>query len=200
MFATLITVALLLAPAIQGVVADFTMDTPELTQCQEAHITWDKTTGPYNLIVVHSDDPCGDPIADLGDHAGPSMSWNVSILAGSQVELSVLDAGGDEAWSGVITVGASTNVSCLSPTDLASLKNATASTLKNATASTPTLSAASTTPNVTSNTKGAGAINNAGSNPSNSTASASASAALTVRHISGPVLAMSAFIGATLLL
>lgn len=84
MFATLLTVALFAAPALQGVVAEFSVATPAITQvdtvsqttifrsnillcsqCSPVQITWAKTTGPYNLIVVPAADPCGDVLSVL---------------------------------------------------------------------------------------------------------------------------------------
>ncbi|KAJ7707609.1 hypothetical protein B0H17DRAFT_523699 [Mycena rosella] len=53
MFATLLTLALFAAPALNGVAA-LNINTPALVQCGSAQITWDASTGPYNLIVVDS--------------------------------------------------------------------------------------------------------------------------------------------------
>ncbi|KAG6883043.1 hypothetical protein C0992_009881, partial [Termitomyces sp. T32_za158] len=81
--------------------------------CQEAPISWAPTTGPYNLIVVAAEDPCGDALFDLGDHDGTSIHWTAALPAGAQVQLSLEDSTGDEAWSGVITVGKSSDSSCV---------------------------------------------------------------------------------------
>jgi hypothetical protein len=32
------------------------------SQCQPATLTWDQTTGPYDVVVVASAQPCGDPL------------------------------------------------------------------------------------------------------------------------------------------
>ncbi|KAJ7170765.1 hypothetical protein C8R43DRAFT_980985 [Mycena crocata] len=112
MFATLLTLALFAAPALNGVSA-FQMNTPDLTQCGSARITWEKTKGPYNLIVVDSAEPCGEPLADLGDHDGTSITWKVDFASKSKLMFSLEDANGDEAWSGEMTVGNSTDASCL---------------------------------------------------------------------------------------
>jgi len=109
MYTTIFTVALLFAPAL----ADFAISTPTLVQCQEAKITWEKADGPYNLIVVPAADPCGDAIADLGDHAGTSMTYKVALPAGEKVLLSMVDAAGDEAWSGEVVIGKSDDSSCV---------------------------------------------------------------------------------------
>ncbi|PSR75610.1 hypothetical protein PHLCEN_2v9090, partial [Hermanssonia centrifuga] len=81
--------------------------------CQDAHITWTEGQGPFNLIVVPSDDPCNEVLADLGDHAGQSMTWHANLAAGTAVMLSLEDATGAEAWSGSITIGGSSDASCL---------------------------------------------------------------------------------------
>ncbi|KAF8071829.1 hypothetical protein FPV67DRAFT_1482864 [Lyophyllum atratum] len=109
MFSTLFTIALLAAPAL----AEFAVSTPTLTQCKDAKITWEATKGPYNIIAVPAEDPCSDTLADLGDHQGTSMTWKVALPAAMKVQLSVEDANGDEAWSGIITVEKSDDVSCI---------------------------------------------------------------------------------------
>ena len=40
--------------------------------------------------------------ADLGDHNGTSVTYKVAIPSGTQVQLSLEDAAGDEAWSGTV--------------------------------------------------------------------------------------------------
>jgi hypothetical protein len=113
MFPTLVTLALFAIIAIQGALADFTVATPQITQCKPVQLTWDQTKGPYNLLVVPGDDPCDEPLADLGDHDENHMTWTNKLPAGTKVMLSVLDANEDEGWSGEITVGESTDDSCL---------------------------------------------------------------------------------------
>ncbi|GLB40311.1 hypothetical protein LshimejAT787_0801820 [Lyophyllum shimeji] len=109
MFSTLFTLALLAAPAL----ADFAVSTPTLTQCKDAKISWETTKGPYNIIAVPAENPCGDALADLGDHDGTSITWKAALPAGVKVQLSVEDANGDEAWSGIITVQNSDDASCV---------------------------------------------------------------------------------------
>ena len=43
----------------QSQIAHFVSSGP---QCQPANLTWAKTDGPYNLIIVASDKPCGDAL------------------------------------------------------------------------------------------------------------------------------------------
>ncbi|EMD34035.1 hypothetical protein CERSUDRAFT_117545 [Gelatoporia subvermispora B] len=115
MFASLVSVALFSTLAIQGARADFSVDTPTLVQCQSVQVKWDSTnSAPYNLIVVPAAEPCGDVLADLGDHNGTSMHWTVNLAAGTQVMFSLQDAVDDEAWSGGMTVQPSNDSSCLS--------------------------------------------------------------------------------------
>ncbi|KAH9838276.1 uncharacterized protein C8Q71DRAFT_795800 [Rhodofomes roseus] len=115
MFATLISVALFSSLAIKGARADFTLDTPALVQCQPATLTWSNTgSNTYNVIVVPSDDVCGDELADLGDFTDTTTTWTVAVPAGQNVTFSVQDQWDNEAWSGSATVGPSDDASCLS--------------------------------------------------------------------------------------
>jgi len=119
MFTTFFSLSLILA-LVQSVLAQyggFMIDTPTLVQCQSAQITWTSTGNPpYDLLIVPANDPCGHAIEDLGNQTSTSMNWNVNIAAGTQVALSLMDAVGNEAWSGTITVGDSSNTSCLTST------------------------------------------------------------------------------------
>jgi len=116
MFATLFQVTLFCVVALQGVLADFTIYTPQFTQCEPANITWTQSQGPYDLIITPAEDPCGDAIVDFGEINGLSTSYTVNIAAGTQVVLSLQDSEGEEAWSGTITVNGSDNTSCLNST------------------------------------------------------------------------------------
>lgn len=198
MFSTLLKLALLAAPAL----ADFAISRPDFTQCKDATISWEKTNGPYNLIIVNATDPCGDSVADLGDHDGTKITWKVALPAGYKVQLSLEDADGEEAWSGDITVAESNDASCIP----ASLKVAVPETTKNSTTSdggavanvanenntptvvvTPTLTVgvnASPSPSSSGNLKPVGAAN-AGANPLNN-------GAPSLRQASTPVLVLGA--------
>ncbi|OJA13450.1 hypothetical protein AZE42_02290 [Rhizopogon vesiculosus] len=113
MFATLFSATLFVALAIQGTLADFTIDTPTFVQCTDAQITWTQSIAPYNLLIVPADDVCGDALADLGDQTGLSTTYTVALASGTQVVLSLEDADGNEAWSGTVTVASSGDSSCL---------------------------------------------------------------------------------------
>ncbi|KAH9083492.1 hypothetical protein EDB83DRAFT_2329584 [Lactarius deliciosus] len=99
--------------AASAVHAEFSVQTPEFTQCALAQFSWDQTKGPYNVIIANQTNPCGEEVANLGDHNSTSLSWNVTIPSGWNVMISVEDAEGEEAWSRPITVKPSNNTSCL---------------------------------------------------------------------------------------
>jgi len=113
MFTTLVSVALFVSLAIQGVLADFDVETPTLVQCKDVDIKWEDTKGPYSLVVVKSTDPCGDILADLGDPKDNSFKWKVNFPAGSKLMFSVEDNAGDEGWSKEMVVQSSSDSSCL---------------------------------------------------------------------------------------
>jgi len=113
MFTTLLTLALVAVPALR--VAAFDVGTPKFTQCGSSDLTWEATKagGPYNVVIVSSDAPCGDILADLGDHSGTSLKWNVTFPAGTKLQVSIEDSQEEEGWSGAIVVGKSDNAACL---------------------------------------------------------------------------------------
>ncbi|KAA1467634.1 hypothetical protein DENSPDRAFT_877479 [Dentipellis sp. KUC8613] len=141
MFATLFTVTLLSAGAIKGALAGLAINSPTLVQCEDAHVSWASTKGPYNLIVTPGDEPCGDAIVDLGDHDGTTMTYNVALPAGQKVLLSLQDANGDEAWSQELTVQPGSNSACLpaslQPSSSIATLSAASSSVKFASSSAP---------------------------------------------------------------
>ncbi|KAG1856458.1 hypothetical protein F4604DRAFT_1798523 [Suillus subluteus] len=117
MFATLFSVTLFVALAIQGVfAADLTIDTPSLTQCGSVQINWTASSPPYDLLVVPADDLCGEALLDLGQQTGLSYQWDVALASGTAVVFFIQDSEDNEAWSGTMTVGASSDTSCLTGT------------------------------------------------------------------------------------
>ncbi|KAK7033194.1 hypothetical protein R3P38DRAFT_2921282 [Favolaschia claudopus] len=116
MFATFLTVALFAASSLTGVVADFNIDTPELVQCGSATVNWDKNQGVVNLIAVHPEDPCGEVLHDFGDFTNSSLKWVVNFPAGTKIQFSAENDKQEEAWSGSMTVGKSSDTSCLKST------------------------------------------------------------------------------------
>ncbi|EDR08638.1 uncharacterized protein LACBIDRAFT_294150 [Laccaria bicolor S238N-H82] len=182
MYSTLLTVALFVAPLIQGALADFAISSPALVQCQSSKISWSATTGPYNLIVVAADQPCGDALVDIGDFDGTVTNWVAALPAGKQVVLSLVDAQDNEAWSKTITIGASSDTSCLP----AALKPAGSSSTSKSTSGSPTpgvAAAAASSPSPSQSVVPVGAAN-AGTNPFSSGASA--------RQASTPVMVLAA--------
>ncbi|EGN98897.1 hypothetical protein SERLA73DRAFT_181617 [Serpula lacrymans var. lacrymans S7.3] len=183
MFATLLSVTIFFALAIQGVFADFEIDTPTFTQCQSANITWSASQPPYNLIIVSADDMCGNPLQDLGDTSATELAYTVNITAGTQVVLSLADNNGDEAWSGTITVQGSSDSSCLASS------SSSASVAPTSVASVPTALPSGTDSGsgapTTSPFAPAGAAN-AGINP------LSSGAALTANHLGASAIFGSA--------
>ncbi|KAG1753375.1 hypothetical protein EDB19DRAFT_1668943 [Suillus lakei] len=162
MFATLFSVTLFVALAIQGVFADFTIDTPSPIQCGSVPITWTASSPPYSLLVVPADDVCGEALVDLGQQTGLSYQWNVALASGTAAVLFIEDSTGNEAWSGAMTVGTSSDSSCLTgttPTTSSSSASGTAPTIPATAAKSATTSAYSP----------AGAAN-AGSVPASSSA------------------------------
>ncbi|KAI0775171.1 hypothetical protein BD413DRAFT_603146 [Trametes elegans] len=115
MYSTLLSVALFSALAVQGALAEFTVNTPEVKQCESVHLTWDDTGAEsYNVIIVPDSDPCNSVLVDLGDHDMNHISWNnVTLDVGTKLMVSVLDAKDEEGWSGVVAVKAGNNTACL---------------------------------------------------------------------------------------
>jgi len=120
MFSTFFTVALFLAPALHGALAEFAVSTPpELTQCGTGHVGWEPTTGPYNVFVVNPEDPCGEELAHLGETGDTWIDFPVAFASGTNVQIYIEDAAGDDAWSGSVTVGESSDGTCLEGGDAA---------------------------------------------------------------------------------
>jgi hypothetical protein len=177
MFATLLIATLFIASAL----ADFTVQTPTFTQCQNAKISWDDTNAsPYNVIIVPSKEPCGKPLADLGDFHSSGPTWTVALPGGSKVVISVEDANGDEGWSKTITVQGSNDTSCL-PNNSAA---------PSAAISDPSVgSVSASAPSSTGTNSGGPVAAAAGHNPLSS-------GALTMRQVSVPAIAISALFAA----
>ncbi|KAI0367803.1 hypothetical protein BV20DRAFT_949403 [Pilatotrama ljubarskyi] len=128
MYSTLVSVALFSALAIQGALADFTVVTPEITQCEPVHLSWDDTGAKsYNVIIVPNDDPCNEVLADLGDHTINHITFTPTLKEGAVVMVSVLDSNDQEGWSGAITVKKGSDTSCLPGATSSSAASSTAS-------------------------------------------------------------------------
>ncbi|KAF8896455.1 hypothetical protein BD779DRAFT_1496027 [Infundibulicybe gibba] len=190
MFSTLLTIALFAAPALRGVFADFTVDTPEFVQCQDAKLSWQATKGPYNAILVAPTNPC----VRTWDHNGNTMTYKVAFPAGTKLQLSIADGDEDEGWSGEITVKASDDTSCL-PANLKADTNkdqASSASSSDPAPTTlvikPTTTPAAATPSSSSGAPAPVGAANAGKNPLDNSAPASHRAAT-------PLIVFSAVMG-----
>ncbi|KAN0092951.1 hypothetical protein V8E55_003735 [Tylopilus felleus] len=119
MFTTLFSLSLLvtLIPSVLAQSDDnLTVYTPlTFNECQQVSITWSDTgNSPYEVFVVPDDNPC-DTVAlmYLGNQTSTSVTCTPDISAGTQVDILVVDAAGNEGWSATITVGGSNDTSCL---------------------------------------------------------------------------------------
>ncbi|PBK75699.1 hypothetical protein ARMSODRAFT_403086 [Armillaria solidipes] len=115
MFSTFLTLALVLAPVFNGVLADFTVWAPStVAQCEVFSFAWDSTAFPIDAALVNPQDPCGDFLQDYGSNNwGNSLNVTAAVPAGTSIQLSLVDSKDNEAWSGVITVTGSSDASCL---------------------------------------------------------------------------------------
>jgi len=203
MFSTFFTVALFVAPAIQGVFADFAVNSPELTQCKETKLSWEKTgAAPYNLIIVKASDPCGNALVDIGDVNTTFYNWDkVKIKAGTQVQVSLIDANDDEAWSQVLTVKDSDDNSCLSgnSTTGGSSSASTPSSTSKAASNTvlPSATSSSTSSDGTDDSDGSN-INPVGA--ANAGTQPFGNSGITARQASTPLLALAGLAAVAILL
>lgn len=168
MYSTFVSVALFSALAIQGALADFTVETPTITQCGSVQLKWDSTGAQsYNVAIVSAADPCDDIVRDLGDHTVNHITWTADIPAGQQVMLSILDSDDNEAWSGAITVGKSDVTSCLASSSSSASASGSASASAAASSGTTLIvnpaAAPSTAPAAPSSSGGATAVGAANS-------------------------------------
>jgi len=188
MFATLFFATLFSFLTLRAVHAtEFTVVTPEFKQCASAHISWSPTKGPYTVAIVNASSPCGDAVLDLGEHTGTSLTLNVTIPCGSNVEIWVGDANDDEAWSGNIKVESSDDQSCLPPAALLSNNNNAASESSSSSSSAYNAPAAATTSPSTASSTTAGNSANAKSS-SGPIGGLKNGGAPSVREIPAPVL------------
>ncbi|KZP07674.1 hypothetical protein FIBSPDRAFT_929452 [Athelia psychrophila] len=115
MFATLVSVALFALPAFA---TTFSIETPKsLVACSSQQFTWTGGRGPYNLVIVEADSPCGDILYQFPDTNSTSLTWSSVVLAaeyeGKKVSLSLEDADENEAWSTAITYSTGSNSTCI---------------------------------------------------------------------------------------
>jgi hypothetical protein len=192
MFATLLTVTLFAAAALNGAAAqDLTIDTPQMTTCEPVDITWSSTQGPYNLIMVAPGE-C-DALVDLGDQDGTSVTWTPDVAPGTQLELSLLDANNEEAWSGTITVQQGSNTSCVSSQALAAASSsASDASSVSITGTTLVVTGAATTEAASASASASSSIGPVGAVGNNGPLSNSNGA---MTHATSPVMILSAIAG-----
>lgn len=195
MYPTLLTVALFFTFAIQAIVADFTVPTPaKIVACkgQNLEVSWTGTNaGPYNLVIVSAEDPCGDALIEGGNFNKPSASVKVDELkAGQSVQIYVEDNNGDEGWSGVIPVkGCPASNSTSATADASSSASPTTLVVSNTPGAYGYGASAPATPS--QSVAAVGGVANAQNNPFN---------AAVPRHISFPAVVLSTFAGALIFL
>lgn len=169
--------------AAEAQTSDFKVNTPKtVASCKPLNLTWAKTKGPYNLILVHSNDPCGPIIADLGDHKTNQFLWNTMVPAGNY-SLSIEDAKGNEGWSARFEVKTNTlNTTCKY------------STVYNANSNTTVVE----TPGEALPAGAAGATpsDETSPGPVGAVGGTVAGGALSMRQLSAPVMAAAALVGA----
>jgi len=181
-FATTLVSAIALfaasAQAGETQTSDFVVHTPKtVASCKPVNLTWAATKAPYNLIIVHSSDPCGPIIADLGDHSTSHFLWNADVPAGNY-SLSIEDAKGNEGWSAKFQVKTNTlNTTCKYSTVY---DNGTTVVVP------PAAGAAGATPSDDSTPGAVGAVGGSGI----------VGAAPSMRQISAPAMAAAALVGA----
>jgi len=124
MLSNIIPLAIAFSVARVAAAAELSLLTPAFTQCQESKIEWSGGDAKYAVFMVPYNDPCGDAVKEWPHTSKNIFHYNVSVPAGSKVQLLVEDSNGDEAWSGVIEVGKSDDDSCLDQKAVAVLKSA----------------------------------------------------------------------------
>ncbi|KAF9475386.1 hypothetical protein BDN70DRAFT_883749 [Pholiota conissans] len=110
-FATAAAAAVLLAG---NALAQLTVNTPgPAVVCQPLLISWTGGTPPYFLSVLPGNQPTAAALIDFGQQTGTQLTWTVNITAGTSLGLNLRDSTGTLAQSGVFTVQASSDTSCL---------------------------------------------------------------------------------------
>jgi len=206
MFSTLARVLVVATITACFVTADFTINTPNLVQCQTATVNWKGGNANYLLFIVPSEDVCADSIVDIPQTGENSLQWEVTLAAGSKVDMMVADADGEEAWSGSMVVQPSSDTSCIDQTAMKALiasgsgpanttLSGSAQNLGSSAAATPTSSLGGYSPVSVAPTVPSGAIGNAGSNPSTVAAASASSGAFPRAALpAGSVFAVAAIL------
>ncbi|KAI0671782.1 hypothetical protein C8Q78DRAFT_1078551 [Trametes maxima] len=146
MYSTLVSVALFSALAIQGALAEFTVETPEIIQCEPVHLKWDDTGAKsYNVLIVPNDDPCNGIEADLGDHTVNHITWNQPNLKEGSVVMVSVATDDDEGWSGAVTVKKGTDTSCIAGASSSAVSSSSSASASSSSSGASALAVAGTT-------------------------------------------------------
>ncbi|KAI0036131.1 hypothetical protein K488DRAFT_82397 [Vararia minispora EC-137] len=163
---------------VAGVAAsNITINTPTGTnsaiQCQAYQVTWTGGTAPYDIRLLDSSQSF---VEELGSSVQSSpLVWTVNEASGGSYILTISDAGGNTATTGVFQIETSSSTSCLSSAVSVGAASATGSSASTATGSTSKTSTAST-----STTKSSSSTSTTASSSSSSTSSSSTSGASAV--------------------
>ncbi|KAL5526594.1 hypothetical protein ACEPAF_8318 [Sanghuangporus sanghuang] len=206
--------------AIGAAAQTLQIDTPtNVIQCLPQLITWSGGEGPYyvvstlfsssvsriylTLCYYFSVQPGGEPSAaalvDFGEQSGNSLTWVVNIEAGTSIGLTIRDQTGTVANSAPLTVGSSSDSSCLSASLSVSEGSSTPrSTSTSAGSATTTGVSATTTGASSTSTRASGTSGSgSGSSSASATSAESSNAAVPFAQI-GSAGAIGAFIAAVL--
>jgi hypothetical protein len=198
MYTTFFSVALFFGLTINAVFAEFPVSTPDIFACNgsEVNFSWQPTTGPYSVLLVSAEDPCGDPIMDLGDTKNTAMTMKTDKLKeGLKVQISVEDSNGDEGWSGDITVQ-----KCVAASSVAVSSGAAASSSGYAGPVAATTLVVTPTVDVTGSSSGTEPTESVAPIGAANAAGPFGNAASVPRHISVPAVALSVVAGVIALL
>ncbi|GAA5976733.1 hypothetical protein JCM10908_005610 [Rhodotorula pacifica] len=174
------------------------IQSPALYQCTPAAFQYECTSPPCTVVARPANDPT-QMIANLGtvNDASGTLSWPVSIQAGSQVTVYITDNSGVIGNGAPTTVAAGTSTSCASEGSStsshsegahssASSASSSASSAASSRTSSASSAASSTSSNISSTVSGASSsASKASESASSEAASASASASASAPPSSG---------------
>ncbi|KDQ15680.1 hypothetical protein BOTBODRAFT_54560 [Botryobasidium botryosum FD-172 SS1] len=111
--------AVLFCATFVSAAANFSLTTPQsLAQCSPSVLNWAGGQPPYTIMVYPS---CTDDTYDGSDTPldtftvdnGTSITWTVNVAAQKMVQLVMVDAGGNNAYSDDVMIGSYNSTSCL---------------------------------------------------------------------------------------
>ncbi|KAI0091290.1 hypothetical protein BDY19DRAFT_904736 [Irpex rosettiformis] len=133
-----------LAAAGSALAQQFTINTPSgVLQCVPAQLTFSGGTGPF-FLAINTPDANGAALQTYDGITASPFQWSANISANTQLGLSLTDrSNGNKALSGVFTVGASGDNSCLNGAAAPSSSSETASSAAGSSSSAATSGSAS---------------------------------------------------------